>query len=146
MPRIAARDDGEERLRVRVARALDHLPRWPLLDDPPEVHDADAVGEAGGRREVVRDHEHGQTLVAQLVEDREDAGTDRDVEHRDGLVRDEQLGAEDEARCDRDPLALAAGELVRVAVGEELGGGEADLLERPRDRGAALGARADADG
>ena len=51
---------------------------------------------------------------------REDPGAHRDVEHRDGLVGDEQLGLEDEARRDRDALALAAGELVRVAVGEEL--------------------------
>ena len=46
--------------------------RRPLLDDAAEVHDADAIGEARGRREVVRDHQHRQTLVAELVEDAED--------------------------------------------------------------------------
>ena len=86
---------------------------------------------------------HREAAVAELVEDAEDPGAHRDVEHRDRLVGDEQLRAEDEARRDRDALALATGELVRVAVGEELGGRETDLLQRLGDRGAALGARPD---
>ena len=118
-------------------------PRRPLLDDPAEVHDADAIGEAGGRREVVRDHEHAQAAVAQLVEDAEDSGAHGDVEHGDRLVGDEELRLEHEARGDRDPLPLAAGELVREPIDEELGGREADLLERMVDRRAPLGARAD---
>ena len=51
--------------------------------------------------------------LAQPVEQREDPRPHRDVEHRDGLVGDEQLRARARGRGDRDPLALAAGELVR---------------------------------
>ena len=40
----------------------------------------------------------------------------RDVQRRDRLVRDENLGIERERACDADALALAAGELVRIAV------------------------------
>ena len=46
----------------------------------------------------------------------EHLGLDRDVERRDRLVGDEQLGLERDRAGDADPLALAAGELVRVAV------------------------------
>jgi hypothetical protein len=51
--RVAARDDREERLRVRVPRVGDDLGGGALLDDPAEVHDRDPVGEAGGGRQVV---------------------------------------------------------------------------------------------
>ena len=57
------------------------------------------------------------------------AGAHRDVEHRDRLVGDQQAGAQHEAAGDGDALALAAGELVRVALGEGLDGRQADLLE-----------------
>jgi hypothetical protein len=40
---------------------------------------------------------------------------DRDVERRDGLVGDQQFGLHRQRPRDADPLALAAGKLVRVA-------------------------------
>jgi hypothetical protein len=107
-PRISARHDRQQRLRVRVPGPLDDVSRRTLFDDAPEVHDADAIREAGGCGEVVRDHEHRQASVAKLVEDPEDPGADRDVEHRDGLVGDEQFGLQHEACCNRDPLPLAS--------------------------------------
>ena len=121
MPRVPARHDREQRLRVRMPRTLDDLASGSFLDDAAEVHHADAIGEARGRREVVSDHEHRETLIAELVEDPENSGPDRDVEHRDGLVRHEQVRPEDEARGDRDTLPLAPRELVREPVREELG-------------------------
>ena len=69
----------------------------------------------------MRDHQDREALLAQAVEDVEDARPHRDVEHRNRLVGDEHLGLEDERRGDRHPLALAARELVRIAVEEELG-------------------------
>ncbi len=82
-------------------------------------------------------------LVAQLVEDAEDPGAHGDVEHGHRLVRDEELRPEDEARGDRDPLSLAAGELVREPLREQLRRREAHLLERTDDGLAPLGARSD---
>ena len=46
----------------------------------------------------------------------DDLGLDRHVERRDGLVEHDQLRVERERARDADPLALAAGELVREAV------------------------------
>jgi hypothetical protein len=100
---------------------LDDRPRRPLLDDAPEVHDGDPIGEVGGRGEIVRDHEDAHVVLApQLVQQREDARPHGHVQHRDRLVREQQLGAEDEARRDRDPLPLTARELVREPVEEQL--------------------------
>ena len=56
-------------------------------------------------------------------------GAHGDVEHRDGLVGDEQRRAEHQAAGDGHPLALAAGELVRVPLREGLDRREADLLQ-----------------
>ena len=58
-----------------------------------------------------------------------------DVEHRDRLVADEPVGLEHERRRDRHALALAAGELVRVAVAVARRR-EPDLLERAPTRAA----------
>ena len=94
--------------------------RGPFLHDATEVHDGDPLGETGRRGEVVRDHQDCEALLAQAVEDVEDACADRDVEHRDRFVGYEHLGLEDERRGDRDPLPLAAGQLVRIPVEVEL--------------------------
>ena len=102
----------------------------PLLDDPAQVHDHDPVGELRGRREVVRDHQDAEPALRAARERIEHAGAHRDVEHRDGLVGDEQLRLEHERGRDRDALALAARELVRVAVEEQLGRVEARPLQR----------------
>ena len=103
-----------------MLRIADDRLRRALLDDPAEVHDRDPVGEACGGREIVRDHQDPEAALAEAVEQVQDPRAHRDVEHRDGLVRHEQVGAKDDARRDRDPLSLAARELVRVALEKEL--------------------------
>src|SRR5262245_28193913 len=118
--RVRTRNDREERFRVRVLWTRDDILRWPLLDDPVEVHDRDPVREERGRGEVVRDHEHRKSALAQPVEELQDTRPDGYVEHRDGLVGDEQSRSEDERGRDRHPLTLTAGELVRISVEEEI--------------------------
>ena len=87
------------------------------LDDAAEVHDRDAVGDLADDREVVRDEDVGQVeLALQALEQVEDLRLDRDVERRDRLVADDQLGPQRERAGDADALALSARELVRVAV------------------------------
>ena len=92
---------------------------------------------------VVGDEQVGQAELAlerlQLVEH---LGLDRDVEGRDRLVADDQVGLEDQRPGDPDPLPLAARELVRVAPGVVRG--EADEVHDPLDLGAALRRRPDA--
>ena len=55
-------------------------------------------------------------LALELCEQVDDLRLDRDVERRDGLVGDDELGLQRDGARDADALALAAGELVREAV------------------------------
>ena len=65
-------------------------------------------------------------VLLELAQEVEDLRLDRDVQRRDRLVGDHQLGLQRERPCDADALSLAAGELVRVAV--VMLGVESDLL------------------
>ena len=68
------------------------------------------------RRQIVRDEDVGEPeLALEPLHQVEDLGLDRDVERRDRLVGDDQLRLERESARDADALALAAGELVRIA-------------------------------
>ena len=58
----------------------------------------------------------------------EDLGLHRHVERGDRLVADDHLGIEHERPGDADALALAARELVRTPIGDDLGV-EADRVE-----------------
>ena len=122
-----------------MLRVGDDLPRRPFLDDAPQVHDGDPVGEVGCGREVVGDHEDPEPAPAKLVEKGKDAGSDGDVEHGDRLVGEEKLRVEHEARGDRNALALTARELVREAVDEELGRRQPGPRERFANTLLALG-------
>ena len=67
--------------------------------------------------EIVRDEDVGEVeLVLEVLEQVDDLGLDRDVERGDRLVGDDQLRPQRERAGDPDPLALSAGELVRIAV------------------------------
>ena len=79
-----------------------------------EVHHRHAVTHVLHHREVVRDEQQ-RELVARLhvLEQVEDLCLHGDVEGGHRLVADDELGFRDDGTRDRDPLALAAGELVR---------------------------------
>ena len=99
------------------------------LDDLAEVHDRDPVGDVPDDGQVVRDEEVREVEVAlQALEQVHDLRLDGDVERRDGLVADDEVRVEREGAGEADALALAAGELVRIAGGGV--GGQADDLEQ----------------
>ena len=67
--------------------------------------------------EVVGDEQEGQReALLQVDEQVDDLRLDVDVERGDRLVGDDQRGLDRERARDADALALAAGELVRIAV------------------------------
>ena len=116
------------------------LAGWPVLDDTAEVHHGDPVGEVRGGGQVVSDHEDAHPPVpAQPVQQGQHPRADRDVEHGHGLVRQQQVRAEHERRGDRYPLALATGQLVRVAGQEGLRRGQARAFQRRDDQFPAFG-------
>ena len=62
------------------------------------------------------DEQVGQVALGPQVEhEAQQLGPDRDVEHAHRLVRDDELGPENERAGDDDALALPARQLVRVA-------------------------------
>ena len=88
------------------------------LGDPAQVHHRDPVADVLDDAHVVGDEQVGQPeLALELLEQVEDLGLDRDVERGDRLVADDEVRLEHERAGDPDALALAAGELVRVAPG-----------------------------
>ena len=83
------------------------------------------------------DEDQRQAEVAlELAQQVEHLRLDRDVERRHRLVGDDQLRLERDRARDADALALAAGELVRVAV--VVLGVEADRVHQLLHRLAAL--------
>ena len=122
----------EERLRVRVLRPREQLVARSHLDDLAEVHHRDAVAEELHGREVVADEQAREAeLALQVAEEVEDGRLHGDVERRDRLVRDQQARRDAERAGQADALALAARELVRVAVAQL--GAQADRVEELDD-------------
>ena len=88
-------------------------------------------------REVVRDEQDAQAqFVLQGPEQFEDGRLDGHVEGGDRFVGDEHVGSDRQRPRDRQPLALAAGELARVRVQRVLL--QADPVEQPDALGADL--------
>ena len=138
------RRGGEERAGVGVAHLAEDLRSRAGLDHPAAVHDGEAVGKVGDHREVVGDeHERHAVLVDQPAEELEDLRLGGDVERGGGLVGDQELRAERDRHGDADALALAAGELVRVAAraGSGREGGRRGPRSRRRWRGPLRGRR-----
>ena len=116
--RVRNRNGGEQSLRVLVLRICVHLFRGAVLDDLPAVHDGDLIAHPSDHREVVSDEQVGQAeLDLEIFEQVQDLRLDRDVQRGNGLVADDQPRVQCERASDPDALSLAAGELVREAVG-----------------------------
>ena len=108
------------------------------LDDLALVHHRDAVAEVADDVEVVGDEQVGDAgALLDLQEQREHPRLGREVERRDRLVADDQLGRERQRPGDRDPLALAAAELARQPAAGV--GGQLDLVEQLLDPLGGLG-------
>ena len=123
-------DRLEQRPRVRMLRPREHLVRRAGLDDLPEVHDGDPVGDVLDDRQVVGDEDQRHAeLALEVADEVQDLGLDEHVERRDRLVGDDQVGPERQGRRDRDPLALPARELVRA-------GSRRGAATAPRSRAA----------
>ena len=121
----------------RREHALDRA----LLDDLALLHHADAVGELAHDAEVVGDEQkrHAEPLL-DVLQQRDDLRLHGDVERGGRLVGDQQIGLVGERHGDHDALALAAGELMRIAVEPGLRIGNADLGQHFERAGARRGA------
>src|SRR5581483_7812510 len=136
---------GEEPLRVRMERLAEHRVDGPLLDDVAGVHHEQVVGDVARAGEVVRHVEEADAeLRLQVRHQVEDPDADRHVEHRDRLVGDHHPRLDGERPRDRDALALAARDLVRVLRRDVLRRHEADRVEQLEHAPVDAAARDDA--
>jgi hypothetical protein len=111
--RVIGRGHGlDERLRVGVARRVQHPLGAAELDELARVQDRDAVADLGEHAEVVADqHDRRAAPLPQVVQQRQHLGLDRHVERGGRLVRDQQARIVRERHRDHGSLPHAAGEL-----------------------------------
>ena len=80
-------------------------------------------------REIVCDEQIGEVeLLLQVLEEVDDLRLNRDVERRHRFVGDDEVGIDRDRAREADPLALTAGELVRIAARRV--GGQSDDLQQ----------------
>ena len=107
--RTAPWDGREQFPRQLVLGIAEDLRGRSGLDDAPVAEDGDTVREPGDDGEIVRDDQVGEAQLAlQLAEKVEDLCLHRDVERRDRLVEQHELGPECQRPRDRDALPLTA--------------------------------------
>ena len=122
----------EQRLGVGIPGLLEQGLHLRVLEDPPEVHHRQPVRHVPGGAEVVRHQQiRHAVLLLEVLQQIHDLRADGDVEGRDGFVQDQQLWLGDQRARDRDALALATAELVRVVPG--LFGLQAHVEQHLRD-------------
>ena len=110
-------DRAEQAAGVLVAGIGEDLLGGALLDHLAGVHHGDGMRHLGHEGEIVRDEDHREAeLFAQFVEQVDDLLLHRDVERGGRFVGDDELGVAGQGHGDEHALALAAGELVGIAL------------------------------
>ena len=105
----------------RVAGTRVELVRRADLQQPPEVHDPDAVGHREGFLLVVRDqHRRDAELALHLADGAAQLLADLRIERPEGLIEQQHLRLVRQRPRDRHPLLLSAGELRRQPLVESL--------------------------
>ncbi len=90
----------------------------PDSSTPPAVEEADPVRHLPGEAHLVGRHQDRDAAVGELADDREHLADQLRVQRGGDLVEQQQPRAHGERAGDRHALLLAAGEPVRVGVGE----------------------------
>ena len=95
----------------------EHARGLPGLDDLSLTHDDHVVGDAPDDIEIVGDeqHRHAEPFL-QVLQELEDLRLHGDVERGRRLVGDQKIGTIGQRHGDHHPLALSAGELVRIGA------------------------------
>ena len=126
------RHGGKQQLCVGMPGIHEHGLDRARLDDATGVHHHQPIGHVARAGDVVGDveerHAFGLTQVGHYVEQTD---SNRDVEHRNGLIGKDQLWTTGERLGEADPLTLSTAELVRVAIEHVCCRVQANDLEQP---------------
>jgi hypothetical protein len=112
---VFATDEFDERLGIWMRRLAKYSFCASRFNDASPVHHRDPIGNMHGCREVVRDHEDPDALIGEFPKSLQDANPDRQIQHRDWLVRHDHVRPHNQACCQGNALPLSTGELVYVA-------------------------------
>ena len=119
------RDGAEQPLRIGVAHPVEHVLDLAGLHRLAGIHDGDAVAGFEDEAEIVRHEDHRRAeLLAEPLDQFDDAGLDRHVERGRRLVEQKQRRLRQQRHGDDDALLLAARKLVRVGPHHPLGIGQ----------------------
>src|SRR6516162_5907620 len=139
--RVAGRLGLDQVARIGMLGRAEHALDLSLLDDLAFLHHADPLGELAHDAEVVGDEQHGHAETGlQVLQELKDLRLHGDVERGSRLVGDQEIGLVGKRHGDHDALALAAGELVRVACKPRARLRDADIGEQLEDALARRGA------
>src|SRR5260370_26233450 len=117
----------EKELGIWMTGPLRHLFAWAALNHLPGVHDQRLVREVARAGDVVGDVEYRDAILFfEAKEQIEHLQANRDVQHRDWLVCQQDRPLPGERAGKGHPPALAAGELVRVPAHHSVLRGQTD--------------------
>ena len=129
--------------RIVVAHLAENGVRRSGLHDLSVPHDGDLVGQIGNHRQIVGDEDHAHAiLLHQIAQQVEDLRLGRHIERGGRLICNQELRSQRDCHGDRDALALATGEFVRIAVGRDLFRVETHAVHQCGRALVRLGARA----
>src|SRR4029077_4576398 len=98
-------------------RVLVDVGRRSGVNDLPEIHHRDTVGDVSNHGKVVRDeHVRQSELILQILGQMYDPGPDRHIERGHRLGEDEQPWIQRKRAGNPDPLSLTTGEFVTITV------------------------------
>ena len=127
---VGRRHRGQQRAGVGMRRLVPDVIDRAEFDDLAEIHHQHAVRNVADDVEVMADEQIGQAEFAlQIDQQVQHLRLDRLVERRHRLVENDETRRQRQCARDVDALALAAGDLVRIAVGEVFGP-QPDLAEQ----------------
>ena len=130
--RLDAANLGEQSFRIRMIRLIEELRRRRALDDTPEIHDDDAIGDVLHDAQVMADEQVREVeRRLQIHEQIEHLSLDRYVERGNRFVADDELGLDRERARNADPCTLPAGKLMRIATHQRRV--EPDFIEHQAD-------------
>ena len=115
--RLVGEGGGEQRARVVVLRRAEDRPRFAALHHLAAPHHDDFARQRPHDPQIMRNEQIGEVATAlQVAQQIDDLRLDRHVQGRRRLVEHHEARIERHRARNGDALALAAGELVRIAI------------------------------
>ena len=110
---------GDERLGIGMQGMLIQLIAAGQLHNLPQIHHSHIVGDVPDHRQIMADEDISQAqLLLNLHHQPHNLGLDGHIQGGHDLVADDERGIHGQGAGNGDALALAAGELMGIAVGE----------------------------